>query len=147
MQSFTGVPYTVKAWQKFIQLPIDQDMKNLDSGMIADYNFQKSSYSSGWKATKGRGDTLKASSGDFTWVYEKVPSKVNFNSQSHLGSLKATETQWNGVSCPNPETSQMYFNGGTGAGFSMPVVVKQTELFTVEFWFRPNIVEAQRLKE
>ena len=43
MKSFTGVPYTVQAWQRFIQLPVSQDMPYRDD-MIANYNFIKSNY-------------------------------------------------------------------------------------------------------
>ena len=142
MQSFAGVPYTIQAWQKFIELPIDQDSKSLKTDMIADYNFLEENYSGGWKAKGGRGTTLETSAKNFEWVYDKVPSNVDYTSPSLFGQVEATSTQWNGVSCPDPETSQMYFNGGSSNGFMEMVEVKKTELYTVEFWFRPNVDEA-----
>ena len=113
MKSFSGVAYTVQAWQRFIQLPVNQDMANRNEDMIADYNF-----SEGWTPRGGLGSTLSPPSGSYSWLYDNVPSKVNYNSKSLYGQLDATETKWNEVTCPNPVKSQIYFNG-RGTGFKV----------------------------
>ena len=55
-------------------------MPNRNEDMIADYNFIKNNYSGGWVAKGGLGETLTPISGSFNWVYDKVPSKVDYNS-------------------------------------------------------------------
>ena len=149
MKSFTGVPYTIQAWQRFIELPVDQDMPYKDD-MIANYNFIKSNYSgNGWESIDSLGGKLFPSGDNFKWVYDKVPSSVDYDSTALYGQLKAEKTMWNGVSCPDPNNSQMYFKGGNGAGFKMEIEDQSEykEQYTVEFWFRPNPDKAQKLRQ
>ena len=76
-----------------------------------------------------------------------MPSGVKYGSKALYGQLKATETLWNGVTCPDPENSQMYFKGGKGTGFQMEIE-KQAEFkeqYTAEFWFRPDTAQTTTL--
>ena len=113
--------------------------------MLANYDFSKDNYTTGGWAPSGAGAFLSASVGDgFQFIYDQVPSAVNFRNPTRYGQLDARSTQWNGVTCPDPEVDQMYLNGG-GAGLISEVLVDQTDRFTVEFWFKPDVSKASEL--
>ena len=113
--------------------------------MLANYDFSKDNYTTGGWAPSGAGAFLSASVGDgFQFIYDQVPSTVNFRNPIRYGQLDARSTQWNGVTCPDPEVDQMYLNGG-GAGLISEVLVDQTDRFTVEFWFKPDVSRASEL--
>ena len=60
--------------------------------------------------------------------------------------MAATSTQWNKVTCPEPETSLMYLGGtGVDAKFSMAILVEKTDRYTVEFWFKPDPTKSAEL--
>ena len=84
--------------------------------MIANYNFLDQYYNGNgnWRAVNNIGNTLQGSAA-INFIYDKVPSNANFNDPQLYGQVDATETLWNGISCPDPELNQAYFNGD-GAG-------------------------------
>lgn len=80
---------------------------------------------------------MPAVEGDgFDFIYENLPTDVNFQTPNTIGQLSATETQYN-VTCPSPVKRKMYLEG-EGAKFNMAILVDSTTEYTVEFWFHFN---------
>jgi len=75
-------------------------------------------------------------------VFTKVPSNTPYNQGILFGQLQANITQWNGISCPNPEPSQIYING-SDSYISADLAVNATDRYTVEFWFKPHLEKLQ----
>lgn len=120
--SFIGLPYKLQIWERLIELPIDYDAGDIRNEMVVSYDFTYNYYEViegefqtfyGWRSEMGLdGKEIEAVEGDgFDFVYMNVPSNVKFNlgsEQKYIGQLQAKETDWNNVTCPRPESSQMY---------------------------------------
>ena len=92
------------------------------------------------------GADLPATEGDgFEFIFANVPSDVTYEPPSTIGTLHATETQWQDGTCPNPEEPLMYLSG-QGAKFSMAVLVDPTSEYTVEFWFKADTANYETIK-
>ena len=91
--------------------------------MIVSYDFTRNYYQKlgepqpfeGWESLIGlEGEKISAENGDgYEFIYMNVPSGVKFDfdtgvEQSYYGQLQASQTNWNDVTCPSPENSQMF---------------------------------------
>ena len=111
-----------------------------------------------------KGVDINAVEGEgFDFVYSNVPSGVKFNlndEQKYLGQMQATATDWNDVTCPSPNNSQMFlgykYQDGNlvstsstrnGAQFTTEILVDATDQYTVEFWYKADTSYAVNLKE
>ena len=176
-QSFIGVPYQLHIWQQSLSLPIDLDPSDTsireNEDLIVSYDFTRNYYQKlgspqpfeGWQSLIDlEGEKIKAENGDgFEFIYMNVPSGVKFDQgakQRYYGQVEATHTNWNDVTCPSPENSQMFLgskiedgvmvsniNSRQGAQFTTAILVDKTQEYTVEFWFKANTNVADQLKQ
>ena len=75
-------------WERFIQLPIDFNAKDLEEEKIVSFDFTKNYYTTvsgiqgftGWKSLiLKNGENIEAEEGEgFDFIYANVPSAVNF---------------------------------------------------------------------
>jgi hypothetical protein len=63
------------------------------------------------------------------WSFRQVqvpfPSNLNYKNPSTLGTLKATESLFDGVSCPDPQNNQFLLNASP-ASIMMPILYPKT---------------------
>ena len=178
-QSFIGVPYQLHIWQRSLSLPIDLDPSDTsireNEDLIVSYDFTRNYYQKlgspqpfeGWQSLIDlEGEKINAENGDgYEFIYMNVPSGVKFDfdqdaKQRYYGQVQATHTNWNDVTCPSPENSQMFlgskiedgvmvsdFNSRQDAQFTTAILVDKTQEYTVEFWFKANTDVADQLKQ
>ena len=155
-QSFIGIPYKLHIWERFIELPINFRDPLIEEELIINFDFTKKYWKeivsdfenfTGWGTLISvNGADLPATEGDgFEFIFANVPSDVTYEPPSTIGTLHATETQWQDGTCPNPEEPLMYLSG-QGAKFSMAVLVDPTSEYTVEFWFKADTANYETIK-
>lgn len=62
---------------------------------------------------------IEASSTEYVFVEDKVPSDISYELSDRHGTIDSEMTIWNGISCPDPPKSQIFFNG-TAASIKIP---------------------------